>query len=100
MKIKNFCPICHRRTYFTGKIVYESKRTEVIEWKRADCGVVLKSRHDKLGEEYNKRVNRVGLSLRSATWIRKGGYREFLYFELGKGFMLFVPHGCRKARKG
>jgi transcription initiation factor TFIIIB Brf1 subunit/transcription initiation factor TFIIB len=56
MKIKNiYCPICHHRTYFTGKVVYESERTEVIEWNCADCGVVIKSRHDKLGEKYSKK---------------------------------------------
>ena len=32
IKIRNiFCPICHHRTYFTGEVVYESERTEVIE---------------------------------------------------------------------
>ena len=59
MKIKNvYCPNCHRRTYFTGKVVYESKRMQVIEWKYADCGAVLKSKHDKLGEKYNEKRKR------------------------------------------
>jgi RNase P subunit RPR2 len=43
MKIKNVhCPICHHRTYFTGKVVYESERTEVIEWKCSECGAIIK----------------------------------------------------------
>jgi len=42
------------RARFTGKVVYESKRTEVIEWRCADCSVILKSKHDKLGEKYNQ----------------------------------------------
>jgi hypothetical protein len=90
MKIKNiFCPICHRRTYFTGKIVYESKRTEDIEWKCADCGAILKSRHDKLGEEYYKRRKKSGLSPRPILWIRKGNYRDLLFFEIGKKLYAF-----------
>ena len=90
MKIKNvFCPICHRRTYFTGKVVYESRRTEVIEWKCADCGAVLKSRHDKLGEEYNIRMKKKGLSPKPVLWIRKGGYRDLLYFEVGRKLYAF-----------
>jgi len=89
MKIKNvFCPICHRRTYFTGKIVYENRRTQVIEWKCADCGVTLKSRHDKLGEEYDRRIKKTGLSPKPVLWIRKG-YRELLYFEIGKKLYAF-----------
>lgn len=36
--------------YFTGKIVYESKRAQVIEWKWADYDVIIKLRHDKLGK--------------------------------------------------
>jgi len=81
MKIKNiFCPICHRKTYFTGKVIYESRRTEVIEWKCADCGVILKSRHDKLGEEYNIRMKKTGLSPKPVLWIRKGSYRALLFF--------------------
>jgi len=83
MKIKNiFCPICHRRTYFTGKVVYESRRTQVIEWKCADCGAVLKSRHDKLGEEYNRKMRETGLSPNPVLWIRKGSYRNLLYFKI------------------
>ena len=90
MKIKNiYCPICHRRTYFTGKVVYESKRTQVIEWKCADCGVVLKSRHDKLGEEYSKRRKKSGLSPRPIFWIRKGNYRDLLYFQMGRKLYAF-----------
>jgi hypothetical protein len=59
MKIKNiYCPICHRQTYFTGKVVYESKRTQVIEWRCSDCGAILKSRHDKLGGKYNQRIKK------------------------------------------
>jgi len=90
MKIKNvFCPICHHRTYFTGKVVYESRRTEVIEWKCADCGIILKSRHDKLGEEYDRIMKRLGLSPNPAVWIRKGSYRDLLYFEVSKKLYAF-----------
>lgn len=90
MKIKNiFCPICHCRTYFTGKVVYESKRTRVIEWKCADCGVVLKSRHDKLGEWYFRRMKTGKISLRPKFWIRKGYYRDFLFFEIKKKLYSF-----------
>jgi len=90
MKIKNiYCPICHHRTYFTGKVVYESKRTEVIEWKCADCDAILKSKHDKLGEEYNKRRKMGNLGPRPVIWIRKGNYRDFLYFEIGKRLYAF-----------
>jgi len=90
MKIKNvYCPICHRRTYFTGRVVYESRRTEVIEWKCADCGVIIKSKHDKLGEEYNRRTKKTGLSPKPALWIRKGDYRDLLYFEVNKQLYAF-----------
>jgi hypothetical protein len=90
MKIKNiYCPICHRQTYFTGKVVYESKRTQVIEWRCSDCGAILKSRHDKLGEKYNQRIRRGNLSPRPAIWIRKGNYRDLLYFEVGKKLFAF-----------
>jgi len=90
MKIKNtFCPVCHRRTYFMGKVVYESRRTQVIEWRCADCGVIIKSRHDKLGEEYNKRRKDGALSPRPAIWIRKGNYRDLLFFEVGKKLYAF-----------
>jgi hypothetical protein len=90
MKIENiYCPICHRRTYFTGKVVYESERTQVIEWKCADCGVILKSKHDKLGEKYNQMRKREGLSSRPALWIRKGNYRDLLYFEIGRKLYAF-----------
>ncbi len=54
IKIRNiFCPVCRRRTYFAGEVVYRSKRTEIIEWKCADCGVIIKSKRDGLGEIYN-----------------------------------------------
>jgi RNase P subunit RPR2 len=44
MKVKNiYCPVCHRRTCFTGRVVHESERTQVVEWKCAECGVILKS---------------------------------------------------------
>ena len=90
MKIKNvFCPICYRRTYFTGKVIYESRRTQVIEWKCADCGAVLKSRHDKLGEKYNKRMKKKGLSPKPILWIRKGNYRNLLYFEVNRKLYAF-----------
>jgi ssDNA-binding Zn-finger/Zn-ribbon topoisomerase 1 len=90
MKIKNInCPICHRRTYFTGKVIFKSKRTEVIEWKCADCRVVMKSRHDKLGEKYNERRKKAGLSPRPVLWIRKGSYRDLLYLQIGKKLYAF-----------
>jgi hypothetical protein len=90
MKIKNVhCPICHHKTYFTGKVVYESDRTEVVEWKCADCGVLLKSKHDKLGEKYNQIRKKGSLSARPAIWIRKGNYRDLLYFEVGKKLYTF-----------
>jgi len=90
MKIKNvYCPICHRRTYFTGKVVYESRRTQVIEWKCADCGAVLKSKHDKLGVRYSRRMKKMGLSPEPVLWIRKGNYRDLLYFEINKKLYTF-----------
>jgi hypothetical protein len=90
MKIKNvFCPICHRRTYFTRKVVYESERTQVIEWKCTDCGVILKSKYDKLGEKYNQIRRKGSLSARPAIWIRKGNYRDLLYFEVGRKLYAF-----------
>jgi hypothetical protein len=90
MRIKNIlCPICHRRTYFTGKVVYESEKTQVIEWKCADCGIILKSKHDKLGEKYNQMRKKVSLSSRPSLWIRKGNYRELLYFEVGRKLYAF-----------
>jgi rubredoxin len=90
MKIKNiYCPVCHHRTYFTGKVVYENQRTHVIEWKCADCGVILKSKHDKLGEKYNQIRKRGGLSASPVLWIRKGNYRDILYLEVGKKLYAF-----------
>jgi len=90
MKIKNIhCPICHRQTYFTGKMVYESKRTQVIEWQCTDCNAIIKSRHDKLGEEYNQRGKKGSLSPTPVLWIRKGNYRELLYFEVGRKLYAF-----------
>ena len=90
MKIKNIhCPICYHRTYFTGKVVYESERTQVIEWKRTDCGVILKSKYDKLGEKYNQIRRKGSLSARPAIWIRKGNYQDLLYFEVGKKLYVF-----------
>jgi hypothetical protein len=90
MKIKNvYCPICHHRTYFTGKVVYESERTQVIEWKCADCDVTLKSKHDKLGERYNQMRKKRGLSSRPVLWIRKENYRDLLYFEVCRKLYAF-----------
>jgi transposase-like protein len=83
MKIKNIhCPICHRRTYFTGKIVYESGRTKVVEWKCTDCGVIIKSRHDKLGEEYDRRKKR-GVRLSAKKVNRLNVARSLLRFREG-----------------
>ena len=59
------------RTYFTGRVVYESKRIQVVEWKCADCGVILKSKHDKLWEKYNQIRKRGNLNAKPALWIRK-----------------------------
>jgi hypothetical protein len=90
IKIKNiYCPICHRQTYFTGKVVYESRRTEVIEWKCADCSAIIKSKHDKLGEKYNRRMKKAGLSSKPVLWVRKGNYRDLLYFEVSKKLYAF-----------
>jgi DNA-directed RNA polymerase subunit RPC12/RpoP len=90
MKIKNIhCPICHHRTYFTGEVVYESKRTEIIEWKCADCGVIIKSKHDKLGEKYSKMAGKGALSSKPVFWIRKGGYWDLLFFEIGRKLYAF-----------
>jgi hypothetical protein len=83
IEVKNiYCPVCHRRTYFTGKVVYESERAQVIEWKCAECGATLKSKHDKLGGRYEQTRKRGGLSARPALWIRKGNYRDLLYLEI------------------
>ena len=70
-------------------MAYESKRTQVIEWKCADCGVIIKSRHDTLGEIYNQRKKRENLSPNPVVWIRKGNYRDFLYFEVGRNLYAF-----------
>jgi hypothetical protein len=101
MKIKNIhCPICHHRTYFTGEVIYESKRTQVIEWKCADCGVILKNKHDKLGEEYNQIRKRGSLSVRPVLWIRKGNYRDLLYFEIGKKLYAFRSIDVERLERG
>jgi hypothetical protein len=90
MIVKNIlCPICHHRTYFIGKVVYESERMRVIEWKCADCGVILKSKYDKLGEKYNQIRGKGSLSAKPAIWIGKGNYRDLLYFEVGKKLYAF-----------
>jgi hypothetical protein len=90
MKIKNiYCPICHRQTYFTGKVVYESKRTQVIEWQCSDCGAILKSRYDKLGGRYNQRVKKGNISPKPIIWIRKGSYWDLLFFEVGRKLYVF-----------
>jgi ribosomal protein L34E len=84
MKVKNiYCPVCHRRTYFTGKVVYGSERAQVIEWKCAECGATLKSKHDKLAERYERARKKRNLSARPVLWIRKGNYRDLLYLEIG-----------------
>jgi Zn-finger protein len=100
MKIKNiYCPICHRQTYFTGKVVYESKRTQVIEWKCTDCGAVLESRHDKLGEKYNKKAGKRTLSSRPVIWIRKGNYWDLLFFEMGRKLYAFRSMDVERLEK-
>ena len=100
MKIKNiYCPICHRQTCFTGKVVYENKRTQVIEWKCADCGIVLKSKHDKLGEKYSKRIKKGNLSPKPSIWIRKGNYWDLLFFEVGKKLYAFRSMDVERLEK-
>jgi len=74
---------------FYRRTVYESERMEVIEWRCADCDVIIKSRYDKLGEKYNYRKKKGNLSPNPAIWIRKGNYRDFLYFEVGKKLYAF-----------
>jgi hypothetical protein len=101
MKTKNIhCPVCHRRTYFTGKVVYESERTQVIEWKCADCGVIIKSRYDKLGEKYSKIADRRVLSSRPVIWIRKGYYWDLLFFEVGKKLYAFRSMDVKRLERG
>lgn len=88
MKIKNiYCPVCHHRTYFVGKVIYDSKRTRVIEWKCSECGAIVTSKYDKLGKEYAKRKG--NLSSNPVLWIRKGNYWDLLYFEMGKNLYAF-----------
>jgi hypothetical protein len=100
MKIKNiYCPICHRQTYFTGKVVYESKRTQVIEWRCSDCGTIIKSRHDKLGEKYNQRIKKGNLCPKPSIWIRKGNYWDLLFFEIGKKLYTFRAMDVERLEK-
>jgi hypothetical protein len=90
MKIKNiYCPICHHPTYFVGSVVYESKRTQVVKWKCADCGAIIKSRYDKLGEKYDQRIKKGNLSPKPSIWIRKGNYWDLLFFEIGNKLYCF-----------
>jgi hypothetical protein len=51
--------------------------------------VIIKSRHDKLGEKYNQIRKSGGLSARPIFWIRKGNYRDLLYFEIGTKLYAF-----------
>jgi uncharacterized Zn finger protein len=100
MKIKNiYCPICHRQTYFTGKVVYESKRTQLIEWKCADCGVIIKSKHDKLGEKYNQRIKKGNISPNPSIWIRKGNYWDLLFFEIDRKLYAFRSIDVERLQK-
>jgi Zn-finger protein len=100
IKIKNIlCPICHCRTYFTGKVVYESERTQIIEWKCSECGAIIKSRHDKLGEKYSKIAGRRILSSRPAIWIRKAYYWDLLFFEVGKKLYAFRSMDVERLEK-
>ena len=90
MKIKNiYCPVCHRQTYFIGKVIHETERTRIIEWKCSECGAIIKTRHDKLGKEYAKRKKEGNLSPNPVLWIRKGSYWDLLYFEVGKNLYAF-----------
>ena len=100
MRIKNvFCSICHHNTYFTEKVVYESRRTQVIEWKCVDCGVIIKSKHDKLGEKYNQIRKRGSLSAKLIFWIRKGNYRGLLYFEIGRRLYAFCSIDVKRLER-
>jgi len=88
MKIKNiYCPVCHRQTYFIGKVVYETERTRTIEWRCSECGAVMKTKHNKLGKEHAKRKG--NLSSNPVLWIRKGNHWDLLYFEFGKNLYAF-----------
>jgi hypothetical protein len=90
IKIKNFCcPVCKEWTYFTGRLIHENERTQVFEWKCSDCGVILKSRHDKLGKKYRKLAGKSILSSKPVLWIRKGYYWDLLFFEIGKKLYAF-----------
>lgn len=88
MKIKNiYCPVCHRQTYFIGKVIYETKTTRTIEWRCSECQVSLISRYDKLGKEYAKMKG--NLSSNPVLWIRKGNHWDLLYFEFRKNLYAF-----------
>lgn len=90
MKIENiYCPVCLRQTYFIGKVVSETERTKVIEWKCSECEAILVSKYDKLGKEYAKRKKEGNLSPNPVLWIRKGNYWDLLYFEIGKKLYAF-----------
>jgi hypothetical protein len=52
--------------------------------------VIIKSRHDKLGEKYAKRAGRGVLSSRPVIWIRRGNYWDLLFFEIGKNSTPFA----------
>jgi len=51
--------------------------------------VILKSRHDKLGEKYIQRMKKGNLSPRPSIWIRKGYPWDLLFFEIGKRLYAF-----------
>jgi len=100
MEIKNmYCPVCLRETYFTGRIVYESRRTQVVEWKCSDCGAMKRERHDRLGEEHNRIYRKGGLSQNPVIWIRKGGYRDLLFFEFKKRLFAFRSNDVERLER-
>jgi len=100
IEIKNmYCPVCLRETYFTGRVVYESRRTQIVEWKCSDCGAVKKERHDKLGEEYNRIYKASNLSQNPVIWIRKGGYRDLLFIEFGKKLYAFRSNDVERLER-
>jgi len=90
MKVENiYYSACHRRTYFSEKVVYESKRTQVIEWRCADHSVTLKSKHDRLDEKYNQIKKKESLSARPILQIGKRKLQDLLCLEVNKKLYAF-----------
>jgi hypothetical protein len=74
-------------------------KQRLLKWKCADCGVIIKSRHDKLGGKYNKRVKKGTLSSKPSIWIRKGNYWDLLFFEIGKKLYAFRSMDVKRLQK-